>query len=1152
MKIKKILKGVSLTILWTVVAVFLLVVGLITTVVKVLNPDRLTPLVERCASAYLNADVEASRVELTFWSSFPEFRVEVDSLEVVSRSLNGVPDSIASKIPAGADSLLNVGSFTGSIDISKFFIGKIAIKDVIVDRPMVNLVMVNDKYANYDIVPPSEEEDTTAFVMPDISIDRFAITNARPFRFTSVSDSISGSVQLKTVEISGDLPVYKLQLGGDFATPLLNQFNLQGVDLALNGGVSWNNDAPKDIEVSDFTVGVGPLSVNLNTQINFDQTLTVNALNVKLNPLKVAELVKHVPADYVRMATPLRTDMMISADAKLVKPYVVGGLALPSVNVTANVPECYVKYNQIDLRKFGFEVEAKYVGSNVDASVVNVKRLLVEGPATRIDFSGKASSLFTDPAFDGEVSANMVIDRLPQQLRRLIPARLTGKLVADLSFKGRKSYLHPNHFHKLKVEGGLTGNDINLEMRDSNLNAWIRKIEVNFGTSNSFVKDEVRVDSLLTASLKVDTAQVSADGINLSMSKFAAGVGSANRRGSAVKGQINPIGASISVHRLKMDSPSDSSRIRLRDVNCRASLTRFEGDSKVPQLGLNLNAKRISLRNPQSLFSLREGDINVVARYKPRSKTRRIGAKLQALYDSIMVAQPTLTSDEAMALARTERRKVREQEIAQANHEADITFEVDSGFKNLLRRWDIRGTFKAKRGRMSTPYFPLRNTLSNIDVTITNDSLLIQNVKYKVGQSDFLIYGVVSNIRRVLTSRKHTPLEIDFGLESDTINVNEIVNALFAGSSYSGGSSEDVFDDETEEVIDEPVAVATDSATGPLLIPRNIRATFRMRAKNIIYADLLLKRFRGNLMVNDGAVSLERLSARTDIGGINMSALYSAPDRDNLQFGFGMKVKDFRIDKFNQLFPAIDSVMPMMSELSGVVNADIAATTDIDQQMNLKIPSLRAAVKIEGDSLVLLDAETFKVLSKWLFFKDKKRNLIDHMAVEAVIENSNIQLYPFMFNIDRYKLGVMGSNDLALNYNYHVSVLKSVVPFKFGINIKGTPDKMKIRLGGAKFKENMVGQSSAIVDTTRINLIEKMQSVFRKGVTAARLGSLDLRGRPRRDDFDDLTEDSLTYSDSLRLYNEGILDTPPTPPPTLLDDADDGKKDKKKNKKSKK
>ncbi len=572
----------------------------------------------------------------------------------------------------------------------------------------------------------------------------------------------------------------------------------------------------------------------------------------------------------------------------------------------------------------------------------------------------------------------------------------------------------------------------------------------------------------------------------------------------------------------------------------------------MPQLGLNLNAKRISLRNPQARFSLQEGDINVVARYKPRSKTRRIGAKLQALYDSIMVAQPTLTSDEAMALARTERRNARELEIAQANHEADIAFEVDSGFKNLLRRWDIRGTFKAKRGRMSTPYFPLRNTLSNIDVTITNDSLLIQNVKYKVGHSDFLIYGVVSNIRRALTSRKHTPLEIDFGLESDTINVNEIVNALFTGSSYSGASSESVFDDDTEEVVDESVAVATDSVTGPLLIPRNIRATFRMRAKNIIYADLLLKRFRGNLMVNDGAVSLERLSARTDIGGISMSALYSAPDRDNLQFGFGMKVKDFRIDKFNQLFPAIDSVMPMMSELSGVVNADIAATTDVDQQMNLKIPSLRAAVKIEGDSLVLLDAATFKVLSKWLFFKDKKRNLIDHMAVEAVIENSNIQLYPFMFNIDRYKLGVMGSNDLALNYNYHVSVLKSDVPFKFGISIKGTPDKMKIRLGGAKFKENMVAQRSAIVDTTRINLIANMQKVFRKGVTAARLGTLDLSGRRLGNNFDDLAEDSLTYSDSLRLYNEGILDTPPTPPPTLLDDADDGKKNKKKNKKSKK
>ena len=34
---------------------------------------------------------------------------------------------------------------------------------------------------------------------------------------------------------------------------------------------------------------------------------------------------------------------------------------------------------------------------------------------------------------------------------------------------------------------------------------------------------------------------------------------------------------------------------------------------------------------------------------------------------------------------------------------------------------------------------------------------------------------------------------------------------------------------------------------------------------------------------------------------------------------------------------------------------------------------------------------------------------------------------------------------LALNFDYHSAFLKSPLPFKFGINIKGNPDKYKVR-----------------------------------------------------------------------------------------------------------
>lgn len=244
------------------------------------------------------------------------------------------------------------------------------------------------------------------------------------------------------------------------------------------------------------------------------------------------------------------------------------------------------------------------------------------------------------------------------------------------------------------------------------------------------------------------------------------------------------------------------------------------------------------------------------------------------------------------------------------------------------------------------------------------------------------------------------------------------------------------------------------------------------------------------------------------------------------------------------MLPAVDSLMPLLRDVNGIINADIVATTALDPQMNIDLPSLSAALKISGDSLVLLDAETFRKIGKWLLFKNKGHNMVDHMSVELTIDDSQLQLYPFMFDIDRYKLGVMGGNDLAMNYKYHISVLKSPIPFKFGINVSGNPDKMKIRLGGAKFKEKMVGQSIAITDTTRVNLLRTINNAFRKGVKKNRVGRL--RFDKLNNDLGGDESDTISHSDSLLFIREGVLPAPPQPVAPAATATDTKKKSKKK------
>ena len=115
-----------------------------------------------------------------------------------------------------------------------------------------------------------------------------------------------------------------------------------------------------------------------------------------------------------------------------------------------------------------------------------------------------------------------------------------------------------------------------------------------------------------------------------------------------------------------------------------------------------------------------------------------------------------------------------------------------------------------------------------------------------------------------------------------------------------------------------------------------------------------------------------------------------------------------------------------------------------------------------------------------MMFKNKKRNLIDSIYVNMTVDNGNVTVYPFVVQMDRYRAAVGGTQDLDMNFKYHISVLKSPVPFKLGVNISGNLDKMKFRVGKAKYKDQVTPVAIRKVDSTRINLGKDIIRDFEK------------------------------------------------------------------------
>lgn len=132
--------------------------------------------------------------------------------------------------------------------------------------------------------------------------------------------------------------------------------------------------------------------------------------------------------------------------------------------------------------------------------------------------------------------------------------------------------------------------------------------------------------------------------------------------------------------------------------------------------------------------------------------------------------------------------------------------------------------------------------------------------------------------------------------------------------------------------------------------------------------------------------------------------------------------------------------------------------------------------------------------------------MIDSISMEMIMEDNKVMVFPFRVSIDRYVVGVGGTQNLDMSFNYHISVLKSPVPFKLGLNISGMPDKIKFRLAKAKYKDIFTPTKEKSLASVQINLRQQMEESLRKSIDEIMSAPLAASIRQPR----------VTLSDSLR------------------------------------
>ncbi|MFR9531557.1 MAG: AsmA-like C-terminal region-containing protein, partial [Rikenellaceae bacterium] len=256
------------------------------------------------------------------------------------------------------------------------------------------------------------------------------------------------------------------------------------------------------------------------------------------------------------------------------------------------------------------------------------------------------------------------------------------------------------------------------------------------------------------------------------------------------------------------------------------------------------------------------------------------------------------------------------------------------------------------------------------------------------------------------------------------------------------------------------------------LVPRRVSFIFDLNIKNALFEDAVIENVEGRAKIERGVLSLDKLTLEAIGAKAEGSMIYKNIDTRSSSVSFNMSLNGVDINRIGELMPSIATAFPMLDSFEGEVDFDLKASANLVDDAQIDITTLRSAMQFKGRNLVLMDSETFADLSKTLMFKNKDRNLIDELEAYALVDQSKIDVLPFAITIDRYSAIVGGSQTVDIesfevDYKYNVSILKSPLPFKAGVDISGNLTDFGFKVTTAKLKNTDFDKQKALYEEYR-------------------------------------------------------------------------------------
>ncbi len=1038
-------------------------------------------------------------------------------------------------IPDGTqDTLAVFNRFDVSINPFALLGWKLKISRLNLEKPRIFLHSYSEDQANWNIFGESGASDSTetSFSLPRIVLGTISLSGRPHIVYSSTPDTVSAIMDMKSLTLRGMIDdrlrvtrnvhivmdsmlvagrvtadtliagVDYLRIDGNrqqvFNTDLnatafwgSGSFGRLRIPIGLKGRIKVEEDSVMTVDIPHLHASVAHIPFVLNdSRMAFHSDSLYLRLHLNADEVCLDTLLRNYGRQIImEEAAKLHTDARLSLNADMDGWYVYDPVKYPPLSGSIRIPESRLSYD-------GIEQDARLeLSGKIETDGRNRYNL-------RFDRIGMAAldSTYLKVKLDIEdlLGEDMLL-RINAALRTdldsiagLLPAEMgisaAGNMEGRLSGAAYLSQLDMKNICQADLNGSFTADRIYVRDVPDSIDLHIDALNIGLASTGNRDNEDMQSGERVLE-MKVSADSIAArycEAFDIGLSRLALSAqNSAGIISEGKEGKYYPFYGKLSLGKLSL-TDSDSTAIRLIGSENSFRITPKKVNPDIPVLHLSSNNRRIFLKSVDGRVGLKNVNLYATA----AMNTIERNARKKALLDSLAAVYPDTPRDSLFrkAFAGRQRGEIPKWLSDKDLEKGDINLKLDESLAKYFREWDLSASVGIGSGRLTTPYFPLKTNIADAKMSVTNNDITLKSFCLTSGESDVDLNGEVTGLRRALLGRG--PIDLNLKIVASRLNCNELLTAYSVGSNYHPSDQATSLDDATYEKLVAKKAETvqeTDSEPSLFIVPANVRATVNLEGYDVSYANMNIDWLNCDITMKERCVQIANTVAAANLGNLFFEGFYSTQTRKDISAGFNLSLMDITAGEVIEMLPQVDTLLPMLKSFDGLLDCEIAGTAALDDNMNILMPTVNGVMRISGKNLSLQQDEDLRKIARILKFRNRREFNIDKMSVEGMVKDSRVEIFPFVLDLDRYRVAMSGVQNLDMSFKYHVSVIKSPIIFKFGVDLYGKDfDHIKFRLGRAKYRNaRSIPAFSATIDQTRANLSESIKRIFEKGVAKA-------------------------------------------------------------------